>query len=82
MKFFNEKPLTNILSFAAVASKFRITIDTELDPSINVHPHDGILIIFKQYGGGLYLFDTENEAFYEDRTTDYTSLNTVESNKS
>ena len=45
--FFNEKSLTNILSFVAVISKFKITINTELDPSINIHLNYGIRIIFK-----------------------------------
>ena len=58
--FFNEQSLANILSFAAVASKFRITIDTEFDPFINVHLHDGTSIIFKQCRAGLYYFDTTN----------------------
>ena len=49
LKFLNEQSLENILSFAAVASNFRITIDTELDTFINVHLHDDTRIIFKQY---------------------------------
>ena len=36
---FNEKFLANMLSFNVVASKFKITIDTELDPSINANLH-------------------------------------------
>ena len=69
LKFFNEQSLTNIISFATVTSKFRITIDTELEPSINIYLHDGIRIIFKQYRGGLYYFDIANEAFSKDQTT-------------
>ena len=46
-----------------VDSKFRITIDTELNPSINVNLYDGIRIIFNRYGGGIYYFDTSNKAF-------------------
>ena len=79
---FNEQSLANILSFAAVASKFRITINTELDPFVNLNLHDGTRIIFRECGAGLYYFDTTNEAFAEDQTTDYTFLNTVDSNKS
>ena len=71
-----------MLSFATVTFKFRITIDTELDLSINIHLHDGTRIIFKQCGAGLYYFDTKNEVFAEDKTTDYTFLNIVDSNKS
>ena len=61
--FFNEKSLGNILSFSAVASKFSITIDTELYPSIKVHIHDVTRIIFKKYGAGPYYFDTTNKVF-------------------
>ena len=65
-----------------MASKFRITIDTELDPFINVHLHNSTRVIFKQCGAVLYYFDTTNEDFEEDQTTNYTFLNTVDSNKS
>ena len=65
-----------------MASKFRITIDTELDLFVNVHFHKVTRIIFKQCGAGLYYFDTTNEAFSEDQTTDYTFINTVDTNKS
>ena len=59
-----------------MASKFRITINTKLEPYINVHLNDGTRKIFKKYGAGLYYFDTTNEAFALDQTTDYTFLNT------
>ena len=48
--FFNEQSLTNIISFAAVTSKFSITINTQLNPCINVHIHNATNIIFKQFG--------------------------------
>ena len=62
-------PLQKI-SFAAVVSKFSITINTQLYPFINAHLHDGTRIIFKQCGAGLYYFDTTNEAITEEQTTD------------
>ena len=65
-----------------MASKFRITIDTGLDPFINVHPHNGTRIIFNKFEAGLYYFETTNYYFVEDQTTDYKFLNTVDSNKS
>ena len=45
---FVEQSLLNILSFAALASKFRISINTELDPSIKIHLNDGTRIVFKK----------------------------------
>ena len=65
-----------------MASKFRITIDNELDMFVKVHLHYGTMMIFKQCREGLYYVDTKNEAFAEDQTTEYTFLNTVDSNKS
>ena len=49
----NEQSLANVLSFDAVASKLRITIDTELDLFINVNLHDVTRIIFKKCWAGL-----------------------------
>ena len=43
---FNEKYFANILFFSAAASKFRFTIETELEPSSNAHLHNGTRIIF------------------------------------
>ena len=80
--FFNDISLVDILFFAAVASKFSITIDTELDPSINVQLQDGKRKILNQCGGGLYYFDTINKDFDEDQNTEWNFLNTLESNKS
>ena len=41
-----------------MAQKFKITIDTYLDPAISVQLNDGNIIIFKKFSGGLYYFDT------------------------
>ena len=65
-----------------MVSKFRITIGTELEPFIIVHHHDGTRFIFRLCMAGHYYFDTTNEAFSEDQTTDYKCLNTVGINKS
>ena len=61
--FFNKQSLKNILSFAAVAYNYRIIINTELEPSVKLHLHDGTRIIFKKFRGGPYNFDINNEAF-------------------
>ena len=59
-------------------SKFRITFDTELDPSINVHLEDGTRVVIKQCGGGMYYYSMTNKAFDEGQTMDYNFLSTVE----
>ena len=79
--FLNDKSISKIVSFVAVVSKFRITIDPELDPFMYVHLHNGTRIIFKQFGGGPYIFDTTNKSFSKYQTTYYTFLNTVERKK-
>ena len=57
---YNENYLANILSFFIVTRKFRITIDTDLDPSTNVHLGGGTSIIFKKCSRGIYSYDTTN----------------------
>ena len=65
-----------------MASKFSITIYTELDTSTNIHLNNDRRIIFKQCGEGIYYFDTTNDDFSEEQTAEYTFLNTVDSNNS
>ena len=63
--------------------KFRITIDTYLDPAINVHLNDGTNIMFNLCRGGIYYYGTTNMEHYiiNSRVTGCTFMNTVESNK-
>ena len=63
-------------------SNLRITIDTELYPSVNVHIHNITRMIFKEYEADLYYFDTTNKAFTKDQTIDYPFLNIIEIKKS
>ena len=58
--FYNEKYPAKIISFSVVARKFRITVDTDLDLSINGHLDGGTSIIFKKCSRGLYYYDTTN----------------------
>ena len=66
-----------------MARKFSITIDKDLDPDINVQLGDVTSIMFKQWSGGLYYYDTTNTKYniINIQVNDYTFLNTVESNK-
>ena len=81
--FYNENSLTKILSFAAMARKFRIIIDAYFDSTINVHLRYGTSVMFKQCSGGVYYYDTTNMEHntIKIQVTDYTFLNTVERNK-
>ena len=44
----NDKSLANIICFSTMAFKFRITINTEFYPSINIHLQYDTRIILKQ----------------------------------
>ena len=84
LNFFTMKsPFTNILRFSSVIRKFRITIDTELYPSVNAHLNDGTIIIFKQCIRWLYYFDRTNmeHNIINSQVTDCALLDTVDSNK-
>ena len=66
-----------------MARKFSITIDKDLDPAINMHLNSGTSIMLKQCSGGPYYYNTTNTEYniINIQVTDYTFLNTVESNK-
>ena len=49
-----------MLSFFIVARKFRITDNTDLDPSINVHLYGGTIIMFKRFSIRLYYYEKTN----------------------
>ena len=58
--FYKKSFFENALSFAAVACRFRITIDTDIDNVINVHMDDVSIIKFKQFSRVLCYYDTNN----------------------
>ena len=58
--WYNPQSMANILSFANVRRKFRISISTGPDdpcPSFCVHKHDGSIMEFKEHALGLYIYD-------------------------
>ena len=57
---YNQNSLANILFFSAVARRFRITIDTYVDSTINMHLYNGTIIQIKQLKGGIYYYYTTN----------------------
>ena len=86
--YYNKKGIANILSLSAVASEFRVTMDTDAATSIMVHINDNEVLEFKQCGSGLYYFDTDQDEAKRSVTnvsqevTNYSLLSTVKSNKS
>ena len=54
--WFNEQSMANILSFANVRKKFKVTISTGTDdpcPTFCVHKNDGSIMEFKEHSLGL-----------------------------
>ena len=78
--WFNPKYMLNILSFADVRKKFRVTMDTSTDPSFNVHLNDGKVIIFVEIRSGLYLLDTSCHETIR-KISGYSFLSLVKGNK-
>ena len=58
--WFNPQSMINILSFADVRKRFRITIDTEKESTFLVHIGRGRPLRFNEVDSGLYLFDKSN----------------------
>ena len=58
--FNNINSLAKILSFFAMVHKFRITIVTKVDPSINVHLDYGSSIMFNKWRVGFYYYYMTN----------------------
>jgi hypothetical protein len=72
--------MLNILSWAEVASHFRITSDSAIDDCIFVHISDGISIHFTNLDDGIYLLDQKNMHKIKSFTS-YSYANIVDENK-
>ena len=81
--FNNKSYLANIIFFAEVASRFRITFNIDIESTINLHIDNGTRIKFNQCSGGLYYYETTNmeNKNTNNQVTDYYYLITVQSNK-
>jgi len=83
--WFNGNSMANILSFANVRKKCKITLETgpgDINPTIVVHRSSGGPMLFKEHKLGLYVHNT-NETMSSDNDKlnnigAYTFLNTVE----
>ena len=78
--WFNPDSMINILSFADVRRRFRITIDTEVESCFLVHTGKGKPLRFNEVSTGLYLFDKSSHTATE-RTSAYSFLTLAESKK-
>ena len=51
----------NILAMKDITSKFRVTMDTDVEDGINVHIEDGCIMKFNQVKSGLYMLQRNNK---------------------
>ncbi len=80
--WYNTQSLANILSMAEVRKKNRITMDTDVEPALLVHRHDGSIMKFKEYRTGLYYYDASHANVTNSTVTDYCFVQTVKQNQS
>jgi len=80
----NEQSLANILSFANVRKRCRITLQTgpnDPSPTIVVHRLSGMPMLFREHSLGLYVHDTSNLKLQTDKPDkqqdDYSFLSTM-----
>ena len=80
--FYNPDAIANILSFAEVASSYRVTMDTNTSPDILVHISPHMILHFRTLDTGLYFIDTDNiDHHIQQVPTSTQLLTTVEQNK-
>ena len=85
--WFNKDSLAYILSMAEVRKECRITMDTSVEASINVHRKNGTVMKFKEYDSGLYYYDAGIKAVVDNNNSSnskhnaYIFVNTVAGNK-
>ena len=76
----NEESMLNILSFADLRNKFRITMNTEKEPVFIVHLPNGNRLKFREVASGLYLYDYANSKYLQSKgEDDFTFLTQVRS---
>jgi hypothetical protein len=88
--WYNPDSVANILSLAEVRRVCRITMDTQITPTITVHKLDGSQMIFVEQPDGLYAFDTRispsNQGAHDTPSNSspppFSLLQTVKENKS
>ena len=79
--WYNPMSMLNILSFAEVRNKFRITMDTNNETSMTVHLKNNKIVIFDEVSSGLYLFKGKHKVMNEHIMSKQSYLCTVIENK-
>ena len=71
--------MLNILSFKDVRNKFRITVDTAIENTINVHISQNKVLRFEEVESGLYLL--RSNKYIKNKVSAYSFLTLVKANK-
>ena len=71
--------MLNILSFKDVRNKFRITVDTAIENTINVHISQDKVLRFEEVESGLYLL--RSDKYIKNKVSAYSFLTLVRANK-
>ena len=58
--WFKHDSIANIIAMHDLIREWPITIDPDVEFSIRMHCHDGLLHRFVEVGGGLYAHDLDN----------------------
>ena len=80
--WYNEASMINILSWADVRRKFRITADTDLGKFITVHLSPTRKMAFEEVTSGLYLFRNPSMFTKNTKVSGYSYLMLAEANLS
>jgi hypothetical protein len=78
--WYNPKSLINILSFANVSRKFRVTFDSSINPAIIVHVNKHRTLKFEPLGQGLYTCDRKEFIKTKKSVSNYSFLTSVSDN--
>ena len=81
--WYSPTSLANILSLAEVRKKFRVTMDTSVEPAIVVHRKNGTKMKFSEYKSGLYYYEVPvaKDCKLKSFVIDYCFVTTVAGNK-
>jgi Reverse transcriptase (RNA-dependent DNA polymerase)/Zinc knuckle len=77
--WYNPDSIANILSLADVRKICRISMDSSVEPVINVHRLDGSLMKFVEHESGLYVYSPNNAS--NNTVSAYTIVSTVAEQK-
>ena len=80
--WYNPSSMVNILAWCDVRKKFRITTDTNIETTINVHINKNHIIKFREVESGLYIYNTENTLRNNNTPLGHSFLNLTTENMS